>query len=62
MKIERTLIINCYCNPNVPLTEYDEFLYEEEQSFRAAIGPGEGAVIVGNFNAKSTVWGSSTNE
>jgi hypothetical protein len=58
----RLLIVSCYCSPNVSLIEYSAFLNEVEQSVRSTLVPGGGVTIAGDFNAKSSVWGSASND
>lgn len=58
----RILIVSCYCSPNVSLNEYSAFLNEVEQSVRSTSVPRGGVTIAGDFNAKSSVWGSASND
>lgn len=47
-------LYSCYISPNVSLQRFEEFLKEVESSVRSGSG---GAVIAGDFNAKSRSWG-----
>lgn len=44
------------------LADYSEFLDGVDRSIRNITRPDEGIILAGDFNAKSTVWGSSTND
>lgn len=54
-----TAIYSCYISPNVPLTDFDDFLKSlgssiDEQAKSLDV------LVVGDFNAWATVWGSRT--
>lgn len=52
-------LIACYISPNVDVTAFSNFLLDIS---RAVNGINNSMLIVGDFNARSVLWGSSTTD
>lgn len=49
----------CYCSPNCPLSEFKDFLDSVMQEVK---GNRTEAIVLGDLNAKSAIWGSPVND
>lgn len=52
-------VYSCYWSPNCNITEYKDFLLRLERSIRASTMP---IIAAGDFNAKSHLWGSPSED
>ncbi|KAK9720147.1 Endonuclease-reverse transcriptase [Popillia japonica] len=55
IKWERWCMYACYCSPNIPLDDFKAFIDALANDIRAT---GLDAVVAGDFNSKSPMWGS----
>lgn len=60
MRFPGFLVYSCYCWPGDPLGDFEGFLSGLEVDLRTRMFSGENIVVGGDFNAKSTAWGSDS--
>ncbi|XP_022175282.1 uncharacterized protein LOC111037193 [Myzus persicae] len=55
-----TIVYSCYYSPNCQIWEFTAFLDDLDRSLR--LHARQGVILADDFNAKSSIWGSRTND